>query len=298
MHISIEGDARSGRPKEAVSDKNIKKVYKIILNGRKVNLIKIAETLKISKKRVGHIVHEYPDMLKLFGKWLPRLFTIDQIQQRVDDSEQCLAIFNRNKDEFIRRNITMDVTWLLYNTPESNRKSAEWTERDEPNPKRGKTQRSAGVSTMGCACYYIHRLLRKEHQQRVLYGVNGAFKWWNQEKNSPISRKKVLFHQDNALFHKSIKTKAKLHESSYELFLHSPYSPDLASTDFFLFADLKRMLAGKKISTNEEVVVENKVFFEAISKSFYKIVSKNCMIAIIVVTPSKGTILNNKIEIY
>jgi hypothetical protein len=68
MHISIEGDARSGRPKKAVSDDNIKKVHKIILNGRKVNLIEIAETLKISKKRVGHIVHEYLDMLKLFAK--------------------------------------------------------------------------------------------------------------------------------------------------------------------------------------------------------------------------------------
>jgi [histone H3]-lysine36 N-dimethyltransferase SETMAR len=76
-------------------------------------------------------------------------------------------------------------------------------------------------------------------------------------KKRPHLKKKVLFHQDNRLCHKSIKTTAKLHESSYELLLHSPYSPDLASTDFFLFADLKRMLAGKKFSTNEEVVVEN-----------------------------------------
>jgi hypothetical protein len=52
-----------------------------------------------------------------------RLLTIDQKPQRVDDSEQCLAIFNRNKDEFFRGYITMDVTWLLQNTPESNRQS-------------------------------------------------------------------------------------------------------------------------------------------------------------------------------
>jgi hypothetical protein len=38
----------------------------------------------------------------------------------------------------------MDVTWLLHNTPESNRQSAEWTECGEPNQKREKTQRSAG----------------------------------------------------------------------------------------------------------------------------------------------------------
>jgi hypothetical protein len=44
---------------------------------------------------------------------------------------------------------------------------------------------------------------------------------------------------------------------------HPPYSPDLAPSDLFLFADLKRMLSGKKFSTNEEVIVN----FKAISKS-------------------------------
>jgi hypothetical protein len=100
--MSIEDDADSGRPKEAVSDENIKKVYKIILNDRKVKLIEIAETLKISKERVGHIVHEYLDMRELCAKWVPCQLTIDQNQQRVDDSVQCLAIFNRNNDKFFR----------------------------------------------------------------------------------------------------------------------------------------------------------------------------------------------------
>jgi hypothetical protein len=39
--MCIEGDARSARPKEAVSDENIKKVHKIIFIDRKVNLIEI-----------------------------------------------------------------------------------------------------------------------------------------------------------------------------------------------------------------------------------------------------------------
>jgi hypothetical protein len=43
--MSFEDDARSGCPKEAVTNKNIKKVYKIILNDSKVKLVEIAETL-------------------------------------------------------------------------------------------------------------------------------------------------------------------------------------------------------------------------------------------------------------
>jgi [histone H3]-lysine36 N-dimethyltransferase SETMAR len=80
----------------------------------------------------------------------------------------------------------------------------------------------------------------------------------------------VLFHQDNALCHKSIKTTANLHELGYELLPHPPDSPDLATSDFFLFADLKRITAGKKFSTNEEVIFDNEAYFEAISKSYYK----------------------------
>jgi hypothetical protein len=39
----------------------------------------------MSKIRVGHIVHEYLDMQKLCAKWVPRVLTMNQNQQRVDD---------------------------------------------------------------------------------------------------------------------------------------------------------------------------------------------------------------------
>jgi hypothetical protein len=41
-----------------------------------------------------------------------------------------------------------------------------------------------------------------------------------------------------------MKSREKLHELGYELLPHPPYLPDLAFSDLFLFADLKRMLAG------------------------------------------------------
>jgi [histone H3]-lysine36 N-dimethyltransferase SETMAR len=82
--------------------------------------------------------------------------------------------------------------------------------------------------------------------------------------------KKSAFHQDNALCHKSIKTTALLHELGYEMLSHPSYSPDLAPSDLFVFANLKRMFAGKKFSTNEEVIVETEAYFEVISKSYCK----------------------------
>jgi hypothetical protein len=60
---------------------------------------------------------------------------------------------------------------------------------------------------------------------------------------------------------------SQINQLGHELLLHPPYSPDLPHSDFFLFADLKRMLAGKKFSSNEEVIAETETYFEAREKS-------------------------------
>ena len=63
---------------------------------------------------------------------------------------------------------------------------------------------------------------------------------------------------------------AKLYELHFELLLPPPYSPDLASSDYWLFADLKRMLQEKKFDSNENLISETEAYFEAEDKSFYK----------------------------
>ncbi|KAF7274584.1 hypothetical protein GWI33_012768 [Rhynchophorus ferrugineus] len=134
--MSTEDGKRSERPKEVVTDENIKKIHKMILNDRKLKLDETADTLKISTECVHHIIHEYLVMRKLCAKWLPRELTFDQNQRRVDDSEQCLKMFKCIKPECLRRYVTMDEIWRHHFTPKSNRKSCQWTAHDEPVPKR------------------------------------------------------------------------------------------------------------------------------------------------------------------
>ena len=57
-----------------------------------------------------------------------------------------------------------------------------------------------------------------------------------------------------------------MQELGFELLLH----PDLAPSDFFLFSDFKRMLAGKKFCADEEIIEETEAYFEAKDKSYYK----------------------------
>ena len=84
-----------------------------------------------------------------------------------------------------------------------------------------------------------------------------------------MAKEKPLFQQDNAPVHKSMKTMVKLNDLRFELLPHPPYSPDLAPSDFYLFADLKKMLQGKRFSSDGEVIAATKAYCEAKDKSFY-----------------------------
>lgn len=68
--MSTEDDTRSARPKEAVINKHKKNQQNNV--GEIVKLIEIAEPLKISKERAGHIVHECLCRLKICLKWVSR----------------------------------------------------------------------------------------------------------------------------------------------------------------------------------------------------------------------------------
>ena len=65
---NIDDAERSGRLKSAVVPRNITKIHKIVLGGRKLMLREIADTLKISKGSMSAVLHEFSGMRKLFLK--------------------------------------------------------------------------------------------------------------------------------------------------------------------------------------------------------------------------------------
>jgi len=83
----------------------------------------------------------------------------------------------------------------------------------------------------------------------------------------------VLYHHDNAPSHTSLKAMAqllKLDQLRFELVAHSPYFPDFAPSDYYLFPNLKRWLQGKRFTLNEEVIAETEAYFEGLDVSYYR----------------------------
>jgi len=115
-----------------------------------MKVCEIAETIGISKERVGYILHEELDMKKLCARWVPCLLTADQKRTRMKIYEQCLQRFNKNKADFMRRFITMDETWIHRYTRELKQQSKQWTEAGCSAPKKTRLVPSAGIGVLGC----------------------------------------------------------------------------------------------------------------------------------------------------
>ena len=169
----------------------------------------------------------------------------------------------------------MDETWICHYTPETKRSSAEWTAAGERRSKRPKTQQWDG-KVMASVSWDVHgtlfidylekgKTINSDYYMVLLDRLSAEIK----KKRPHMLQKKALFHQENASCHKSMKTKVKLNELSFELLLHPPYSPDLALSDYWLFNDLKKMLQGKRFGSNEEVITETEASFESKDESFY-----------------------------
>jgi len=273
---SCQDEHRSGRPIEVITPEIVKKIHKMVLDDRRLKVRELADIVGISKSAVHRILTENLNMRKLCARWVPHLLTMEQKQRRVDVSIECLAMFRRNKAEFLRRFITMDETWVHYFIPETKQQSKQWIARGELAPKKAKTIPSAGkvmasVFWDARGIIFIDYLPKGKTINGVYY-ANLLQRLTNEikKKRPHLAKKKVLFHHDNAPVHTCVIAVAKIHELKFQLLPHAPYSPDLAPSDYFLFLNLKKWLGGKKFANNEEVESAVDDYFEELDSFHYK----------------------------
>ena len=62
----------------------------------------------------------------------------------------------------------------------------------------------------------------------------------------------------------------KIHECGFKLVQHPPYSPDLAPSDFHLFPNMKKHLAGTHYATDDDVISAVKGFLQEQDQTFYE----------------------------
>ena len=116
----------------------------MILADRRRKVREVAEAVGVSYGTVFNILHNSLGMRKLSARWVPQLLTVDNKRIRVSISKQCLDLFKRNSQEFWRRVVTVDETWIHYYTPETKQQSKQWVYPGESAMKKAKMVPSAG----------------------------------------------------------------------------------------------------------------------------------------------------------
>jgi len=74
---------------------------------------------------------------------------------------------------------------------------------------------------------------------------------------------------DNALAHQALATQKKLACLGFQCFDHTPYSPDLALSDYHLFPGLKKQLEGSHFWSDAEVVAAAETWLDSHPSEFF-----------------------------
>ena len=85
-----------------------------------------------------------------------------------------------------------------------------------------------------------------------------------------VNLKGVIFQHDNATPQTSLVIRQKLLRLGWEVILHSPYSPDLPLSDYYLFRSLQNFLNGKTFKDDEAVKSHLVQFFSDKDQKFYE----------------------------
>ena len=159
---------------------------------------------------------------------------------------------------FLHRIVTGDEKWIYLENP---KRKKSWLSPGEDGPSTPRSNRF-GRKTMLCVwwnqCGMVYFELLKpgetvntdRYRQKIINLKHALI-----EKRSEWARRhgKVILQHDNAPSHTAKVVKNTLKALSWEILSHPSYSPDLAPSDYHLFASMEHSLAEQRFANFEEV---------------------------------------------
>ena len=116
---SAETTPRPSHPPSAIDEASVSQVEAAILEDRHMTIRQIAQEIKISTGSVETIIYDHLHMHKVSARWIPRLLTPFQKQERAECSRMILDKCQEDESKFFKRLITQDETWVYHAYPET-----------------------------------------------------------------------------------------------------------------------------------------------------------------------------------
>ena len=231
----------------------------------------LAQQLGVTQQAISLRLRAMGKIQKI-GKWVPHELNDRQQERRRNTSEMLLA---RNKGKrFLHRIITGDEKWIFFENP---KRKESWVSPGQPAASSARPDRF-GKKTMLCVWWDQKRIIYYEclkpgetvnahryHQQ--LIKLNQAVHQCRPEYFERHER--IILLHDNAPAHASIMVRNYLDALNWELLPHPPYSPDLAPSDYHLFASMGHALSEQHFANYEDVKNWLKEWFDSKLEKFF-----------------------------
>ena len=255
----VKDKSLSGRSSTSSTESNINQVNEIILDNRFSSLRDIALEVHISHEFVRFILVDILGMRSVSACIVLKELNFLQKQYREQVSLDILDHANFDPT-FMKRIITGDETWVYEFDMQTSQQWSEWRTKAKPKPKKLCKSRSK-VKVMLLVFFDIGGLVHHEfiptgqtvNKEYYLDVLNCLRKKIRQNRPEMWKNNSWILHDDNAQSHRAemvTEFKAKTATTTMD---QPPYSPDLATCDFFLFPKLKLPLRGTSFESIEEI---------------------------------------------
>lgn len=222
--FEVNDAPRFGRPTEI--DSSV--VKDVVDKNPSQSVREIATTLNISHTSVENHLRALGYVSRL-NVWVPHKLTEANLTTRISI---CDSLRKRQKnDPFLKRMITGDEKWIVYNNVVRKRSWRHSKELPQTTSKAGLHPKKIMLSVWwDCKGIIRYELLLsgKTIDSSVYCSQLTKLDEEIREKRSELAnRKGVVFHHDNARLHTSLTTRKKLLCLGWDILPYPPYSPDL-----------------------------------------------------------------------
>lgn len=262
----VEDKPRSGRPSV-----DTEPILDIVNANPRLTIDEIGELLNLAH---GTVYNHLKDAgyVSRANVWVPHALSDRNMMDRINISS--LLLEKDNETPFLKRMITGDEKWILYNNVARGRT---WSKQGTV-PATAVKQRLTPLKVMLCVWWdwkgiVFYELLPKNEtidSAKYCQQLDRLKEAVAQKRPELARRRGVVFHHDNARPHTSLATCKHLHEFSWDILPHPPYSPDIAPSDYHLFRALQHSLTGQRFNNEDEVKRHLDAFFASKSAEFWK----------------------------
>ena len=131
---SVDSDEHTGRTTSCTTPQTVARIQELIRQDRRRTIRDIAEEVEVGYRTCQRVLTEELGMHHVAAKFVPRILTGDQKQQRVNICTE-LRQFASDDETFLSRVITGDEKWVYGYDPETKRQSSQWKSPKPPGQK-------------------------------------------------------------------------------------------------------------------------------------------------------------------